>query len=98
HGKGGLSYSEGDVAEAYGRARGNPLPGQRGEQGADLVIDVGLVGDRRGDPRADRLAIATAQAVDGDLDRSLGRAHPCGSLRVAGPARVAGQGWLEGLE
>src|SRR4051812_18872785 len=48
------------------------LRGKRGEQGSDLVVDLGGIVDRGRDLLAESLAVAAAQPVDSDPHGPLG--------------------------
>ena len=65
------------------------LRGKCGEEVADLVVDLGRIVDRGRDLLAESLAVAAAEAVDGDPHGPLGRAQPGGERRIgdgAGPS------------
>ena len=71
---------------------------ERGEERADLVVDLGRVVDGGGDLLAEQHAVAAAKAMDGDPDGPLGAPEPRGDRRVRGGFRAAGQDDAQLLE
>ena len=77
------------AANVTRRSRISSLQGR--EEGADLVVDLGLIADGRRDLFAQQQAVPASKAVNGDTDVPLGRPQPAGDLRLGVGCRVTGQ-------
>src|SRR6516162_974243 len=73
---------------------------ERGEQGADFVLDIGLSGivESGGDLLAEDRPIAAAEPMDGDLDGSFGHTELGGERGIRAVFGAVYQDILEPLE